>query len=177
MKTIPIFKSNLVAIVDDQDYESLIGFRWCLHDCGYAVRGGGHDKVYMHRQIMGFPKFKVDHRDRNPLNNLRDNLRKATKSQNNWNYKPEHRHNHGQSRTGFVGVSWDSIRKRWKAYISANYKIRWLGRFDSDIEAAMVRDAAAIKMHGEFASLNFPNPMPMDTFSKAAALMERQGAA
>jgi hypothetical protein len=159
VKTIPLFNSDLVALVDDEDYESLIGFRWYRQNMGYAIRGSGYNKVLMHRQIMVFPENGVDHIDRNKLNNTRSNLRPANQSQNMCNSAPEH-YNTKRSRTKFRGVSWDSARKRWFSYIKANGALIHLGRFDSDVEAAEVRDKAALKLHGEFASLNF-QPAPL----------------
>ena len=109
----------------------------------------------MHRDVMGNPNSLVDHKDRNPLNNTRDNLRIATQSENRRNVIPRHRLTK-RSQSRFLGVSWDAIRKKWKAYVGLNYKTIWLGRFDSDVEAAVARDFAAVKFHGDFASLNFP---------------------
>ena len=45
---------------------------------------------------------------------------------------------------------------RWKSSIKAGGKSIWLGRFDTKEEAARAYDVAAIKHHGEFSKLNFP---------------------
>ena len=45
--------------------------------------------------------------------------------------------------------------KYWVAYIGINNKEIYLGRFESEIEAAKARDKASIKYYGEFAGLNF----------------------
>jgi hypothetical protein len=156
---IPLFNCDLVALVDDEDFESLIPFRWYKHIQGYAIRGTGYNKILMHRQIMRFPKTGVDHRDRNKLNNTKLNLRVANQSQNMCNAAPIHR-NTKRSKTRFRGVSWDSERKRWFSYITVKGVLIHLGRFDSDVEAAEVRDKAAVKLHGNFVALNFqPTPL------------------
>lgn len=153
MNLIPIAGTDRVALVDDSDHAALSQFVWRLHSEGYAIRGGGNKKVYMHRQIMGFPDLTVDHKDHNRLNNTRGNLRLATRAQNLRNESPGHR-TRFDSPSRFLGVSWDKFRRKWKAYVCVDYKTKWLGRFDTQEEAAVARDAAAQMLHGEFASLN-----------------------
>jgi len=109
--------------------------------------------VYMHRQILNARKGQiVDHKDRNSLDNRVDNLRFATYSQNARN-KPKIKLN---SSSRYVGVYFEKRYGRWTAQISVEGKHLWLGRFDSEIEAAKAYDTAAKKYHGEFACLNFP---------------------
>jgi hypothetical protein len=106
----------------------------------------------MHREIIQ-PKRKllVDHKNNNGLDNRIDNLRLATRSQNNINS----RRNKSKTLSRYVGVSFDSRKRRWYARIYFNNKGLWLGYFDSEIDAARAYDEAAKKYHGEFARLNF----------------------
>ena len=105
----------------------------------------------MHRFILNAPKGQyVDHRDRNGLNNQKRNLRFCTQSQNMMNLK---------SSTGtskYKGVSWNIKYKRWQSHIRLNYKLKNLGSYNSEIEAALAYDHAARELFGEFARLNFP---------------------
>lgn len=44
----------------------------------------------------------------------------------------------------------------WQAQISRGGKYEYLGAFQSEEDAARAYDTAAIRVHGEFACLNFP---------------------
>ncbi len=111
--------------------------------------------VRMHREIMNFPKgLLVDHRNNNTLDNRRANLRPATSSQNMVNRRRDKSKNSSQ----FRGVRFRKERGRWSAQITINGKTFWLGSYDNEIDAARAYDRAAMKYHGEFAKLNFPEP-------------------
>lgn len=110
----------------------------------------GKRKIRMHRLFLPDSK-QVDHIDRNRFNHCRSNLRAATNQQNNMN-----RGKIEGTSCKYIGVSWDSKRKKFQAGIKFNGKRIALGRFISAEEAARVRDAKAVELFGEFASLNFP---------------------
>ena len=98
MKRIKITQ-NQFALVDDEDYEMLSGFKWHYSN-GYAihhhyiktVKGRPiTKKVLMHSLIMNTPKgMDTDHIDGNRLDNRRNNLRICTRRENGQNRK-EHR--------------------------------------------------------------------------------------
>lgn len=135
------------AIVDDCDYEQLIERFWYCAD-GRAVRG--NPRIFMHREIVNAPDgMEVDHINGNQLDNRRCNLRICTHAQNTRNRKP-----HG-SLPRFKGVK--AVDRRWCAQIMVNGIETYLGRFDSAVAAARAYDAAARRLHGEYARLNFPD--------------------
>src|SRR5438445_118466 len=93
-KLIPIFNSEISAIVDDENFEWLSLHKWHLTEKGYAVCGVYNpitkktEKYRMHRMIMRAKKGQiVDHRNRNKLDNQKSNLRFATRTQNMFNSK------------------------------------------------------------------------------------------
>jgi hypothetical protein len=88
-------------------------------------------------KIGKWPEDQIDHINRNPSDNRWENLRCATASQNMWN-KGAHRN----STSPHVGVCWHGSAKRWVAQICTYGKIRHIGSFTTEDEAAAAYLAA-----------------------------------
>jgi hypothetical protein len=72
-------------LVDDKDYLLLKQFKWQVTS-GYALSWMFGKFQYMHVYLCPHKKGEVtDHRDRNKLNNQRNNLRAVTKSKDRIN--------------------------------------------------------------------------------------------
>lgn len=56
----------------------------------------------------------------------------------------------------YIGVYFDKRKQRFRASVSLNNQTRNLGTFQSEEEAARVRDRVASKIYGPWARLNFP---------------------
>lgn len=136
--------------VEDEDYPKLAPFNWYCND-GTAIRGYvDGEKVNITSLIVETPiGFLVDHKNLVMHNCLRNNLRLATKQQNNHNCGPRK-----QNITGYKGVHWRKDKHKFQARIQADKKNHLLGYFNSAQEAALAYNKAAKRLHGEFAFLN-----------------------
>lgn len=150
MKQIPLTKEKF-ALVDDEDYNYLSQFKWCISN-GYAVGHvpGTWNKVRSMVSLIVKAKSKqqVDHINMNTLDNRRKNLRLVSKSQNMMN-KPKQSNN----TSGFKGVSLDKRRLKWRANIQANGNNRWLGYFNNKKEAFEAYKKAAFVLHKEYTKI------------------------
>ena len=154
-------KGKYFALVDDEDFERVNKFRWCMdiqHGIYYAVRTvrdntGRCSQEIMHRKIMNCETEKIiDHIDGNGLNNQKSNLRFCTNQQNQMNRKPNEK-----SESRFKGVVFDhNNNNKCRALIRNNGKLKSIGYFKNEIDAAKAYDKAAKECFGEFARLNFP---------------------
>lgn len=166
MRTIALTRGYIVC-VDDEDFESLSAHKWSAVVTGknikrvYAYRRVGWDnskrrwtgQIYMHRQITSAPKgMDVDHIDGDTLNNMRSNLRIATRSQNLANNRRT------LGITGYRGVTPTTSGEKLPLKVMCRGKL--IGTYADVIEAARAYDAAATKEFGEFAKLNFPIAEP-----------------
>ncbi len=158
MKKIPLTKGKF-ALVDDEDYEHLMQWKWHVNAYGYAVRNekswyeGVKRKrkiLFMHRLINKTPDgFHTDHIDGNTLNNKKNNLRDATRSKNMMNQKKREK-----CFSRYKGVCFSKDRQKWQVDIQKNKKSIFIGRFTCEIEAARAYNKAALEHFGEFARLN-----------------------
>lgn len=156
-KEIPLSQGK-VTIIDGEDYEWLNQWKWYAaqrNDGQYvAVRKPTSGIIRMHRLILNVPKgLLTDHKDGNPLNNQRYNLRICTSYQSQGNIK--HRKN---TSSKYKGVSWDKTKQKWTAQIVIKHKWYFLGRYESEKDAANAYDKAAIEGFGNFAKPNFLIP-------------------
>jgi hypothetical protein len=156
-KLIPLHnrKGEVVAnaIIDDEDFERVSQYSWFLIPKGYVVshhRGGKRRLLYLHRFVYPSSAKHVDHRDRNKLNCQKDNLRPANGTQNAANAGIRR-----DNTSGYKGVCWHKQRQKWNAQINVNGARKYLGLYDTPIEAAKAYDEKAKEVFGEFAYLNF----------------------
>lgn len=177
MKEIPLPR-GLVALVDDEDFKRVSQYRWqsgktnAQSRTRYAYRhelvDGKKRVTYLHRFILGAPAgMYVDHINHDGLDCRRANMRLVTPSQNRINGR---RNRDGRSR--FKGVS--PTGAKFKAQVGFNCEPRYFGMYDSEETAARVYDAAARRLHGEFAHTNFPTIDP-EADAIAARLIAEKG--
>jgi predicted site-specific integrase-resolvase len=153
------------AIVDEADVPLLAGKRCHWSDRGQQGKPGqvvlwdGSEQLRLRQVIMGVRgiKFRVGHRNGDPLDCTRANLVVRTKQQvlrgngKNKGYGGE------PCSSRFKGVCFDKWTGRWRAGVVVDGKTIRLGRFRDEIAAAQAYDEAAREFFGEHARLNFPD--------------------
>ena len=138
------------AVVDDEDYEWLSKYTWCVSNhngTDYAVNSR---LEYMHRLILDpSPGMFCDHINHDGLDNRRENVRICTRTENQQNRRPQ---------SGFVskfkGVYRHSVHKRWVAQIKIASKAYYCGLYKNEEDAALVYNIYAVTLFGKFAVLN-----------------------
>jgi len=139
------------TIIDAEDVEKVKKYKWRLA-CGYVRTILDRKSIGIQHLIMGAKPDKkkiIDHKDRNPLNNQKANLRFCTHADNRRNGARK-----SDNTSGFKGVYLSKATRMWIAQIAINRKCYHLGTFKNKIKAAIAYNEAAIKHYGEFANVN-----------------------
>jgi hypothetical protein len=155
VKKIPLTQ-GYVALIDDEDYRRVAKSSWrilksgdrlyALHDI--SIKGEKIAKKetaeLMHRFILNAKKGSIiDHIDGNGLNNQKENLRFVSNRQN-----AQNRHR-GIKSSKFPGVCFHKKNKNWVSHIMVDGKIRHLGSFSDEKEAAKAYEKACREIVGE----------------------------
>lgn len=114
--------------------------------------------IFVHRAVWAlghgsWPKYQIDHIDRDPSNNRIENLRDVAGGVNQLNREPI-------GAVPYLGVRF--LRGKYEARIKKDGKVFQVGTFPSAILAAKARDRAALMLHGENATLNFPQKKSLE---------------
>lgn len=159
-----------VAVVDEK-YAYLDEVKWSATKDGrpsnqvfYACRVIGtrkvHKMILMHRVILEnmigrsmMVGEQCDHVNHDGLDNRCSNLRLTTIRENHCNQRIQGIDKSSQ----YKGVHWDKSRSKWQVSIKNYGKQIFVGRFVDEEDAAIAYDRAAVKYHGKFAYLNFPD--------------------
>lgn len=158
---IPVGNNGLFAIVDAEDEERLLRYRWSprrgsassrYYAGHYLGRASNPRYLLMHRLLMGaMPGEMVDHIDRNGLNNSKSNLRICTAAQNSVNRS---------NKNTFRGLhKWR--KNSWHVQIAADGSSHYIGSFKDINTAAHEFNLAALLLRDhDFVQLN---TIPMTT--------------
>ena len=128
MKQVRLRKSDLFALVDDEDYDRVSKYRWTIElrkgGLRYARGSVAGKVVRLHRFILNLPPGigSVDHEDGDGLNNTKKNLIETTQAENTRNGRV-----HRDSASKYRGVL--LVKGKWKARLT-------LGTFDTEEKAA-----------------------------------------
>lgn len=106
----------------------------------FKIRINGKS-LYLHRVIMNAKKGEIiDHINRDKEDCTRENLRKASKSLNNYNRDIKNKYGRG--------IYFDKFGSRFRACISFNNKNIKLGSFKSEVEAKKAYNKKSIEIYG-----------------------------
>lgn len=152
---------GFVARVDPEDYDLVADSIWVSANGARPGRAdyfqpvkniiidGRRSALSMGRTIMPPPEgLQIDHINGDPFDNRRANLRHCTADENKRN-----RRAFVNGVSGFKGVLRHG--NLWRAVIHIDKRRIDLGGFRTEAAAAAAYDAAAAKLHGDFAKLNF----------------------
>ena len=128
--------------ISDDDFYKVSKYKWTLS--GKYIRST--TRIYIHRLLTNCPKgLDVDHIDRNPLNNKRENLRVVTRAENNKNKASYNRY--PNKTTGIYGIDAVPSNRRKKNYY---FRVRMKGLKDNKFSSLI----KAIKYRNEFLRQN-----------------------
>lgn len=148
-------KTPIMFVTDDIDDALLDGWKCHQHSKGYIVAArrvaGERDMVYLHRLLTGAPPhLQVDHKDGDPTNNRRLNLRVCAPAQQSFNKKMRRRAS-GLPRGVVAHKS-----GRFRARIGAYGKNIDLGYHPTAEAASQAYEQAAARYFGEFKRQDLP---------------------
>lgn len=156
MKALPLTQGKLAA-VDSEDFERLSKYNWRYtrhaNSAAREVSILGSQKVKVIPiacEVLQTGK-RVDHKDCDGLNNQKLNLRICTTSQNAQNSRKA-----TEASSEYKGVWRDEARNKWRSRIMLNGAEYFIGRYKTEVQAAVFYDLAAVHLFKEFARLNFP---------------------
>lgn len=141
---------------DTKYCETIKDYIWHLSDHGYAKmdwydENGQRHSVNLHQAIFYLSgkelKYceEIDHKDKDKLNCLEENLRSCSPIQNGQN-----RGKNKNNTSGDKGISWHKQNQKWQVKCNGEY----FGLFTDKAFASRVYNAVATFYHGEFAVLN-----------------------
>jgi len=145
-----------VIIIDDDDFDRISKYHWIVCKTGYVKTVVNYETIILHRFIMNAKKGQqLDHVNGDTLDNRKENLRFCSTSQNLANRK-----RFINNRSGYKGVDWRPIEKKFRARLSINKRAIHLGYFSDPKDAAFAYDRAAKEYFGSFARINFAEEKP-----------------
>lgn len=165
-------KETEICIIDTEDLQRLIDFNvtWYIkfnknNKTNYVIANIYNGKIngklqnstitlqtFILNTRTGDSKNRiiVDHKDHNPMNNKKENLRIIINQNNSRHRKGKNINN----TSGYRNVSWDKKNNNWMVQLQVEGKNKILGRFDNVDEAGKFAEIKRKELYGKFAGEN-----------------------
>jgi hypothetical protein len=148
-------------IIDDEDCDKIKDYTWQVRkNHNYNVfyigskikqKNNIYKNIELSRLITGAKCTElVDHKNGDTLDNTKSNLRVCSRAENNRN---SNKRKDGNT-SNYKGVCWKARNNKFVSQINFNNKKIHLGYFETEDQAAIAYNMAAIKYFGEFARPN-----------------------
>ena len=133
---------DIIGATTARDMQRLIHQHWF----------GKPKSLYLQHLIIGYPinGWMVDHINGEPLDNRVANLQIVTNQHNQQKQRSQLR----ITSSDYKGVSRHKETGKWEARIRVDGKLKYLGLYELEIQAAQAYDFAAQKFFGRFANIN-----------------------
>jgi hypothetical protein len=130
--------------VDKEDLPRVKDYTWSVNSKGYLEANVKGRTTSLHRFILVVTDEKnvVDHINRDPRDNRKENLRIVTSQQNSWN-----RIEQINNQSGHRGVSWRPEKNKWLSRIQNSH----IGYYDTYEKAVDARLKEEKKRFGKYA--------------------------
>lgn len=158
-------------LIDEEDYDLVNEYVWVLcknSDNTYRIHARGHRGLTIHELIMTnmplecFPDddaveatddLRIIHLDNSIFNNTRANLKLVPRSCAS-RFCQKHRSKYSP----YTGTHYDARNDAWGSSICIDYKVVWLGTYDTAEDAARSYDRGLIRLKPGCSNglLNFP---------------------
>jgi hypothetical protein len=146
---IGITSNGINFYFDKEDFELIKYYYWYAKKNNYIVTEWRETSLLLHRLIMNFQNssnMDIDHKNKHPEDNRKENLRFCTHTENNRN-KSMNKNN----KTGISGVYWRKDSNNYSSYITINRKRKSLGSFENIEDAIIARLQAEAYYFSNFA--------------------------
>lgn len=146
------------AIVDKEDYERVSKYNWVLsNDSQNTLRVTARNPALRRNVRLNHFVLKLDdrkrsiviHKNKDKLDFRKENL-EITHEETGFYISGARQ----GSKSKYKGVGWYERDKKWQAMIMVNGKAIYLGRYETEEEAARIYNNAALKHFGEHAFQN-----------------------
>jgi len=125
--------------IDKEDLSKTKQHKWGIDGKGYSVSRINGKMIKLHQFIIGKKDgYTIDHKNRDKLDNRKQNLRYCTISQNLMNRKSK-------------GFYWHVSTSKWMAYITKDKKMINLGLFKNKDDALEMRQSAEKAIFQQYA--------------------------
>jgi hypothetical protein len=135
--------NDIKFLIDLDDYKLIKKYYWNIDPKGYIKGCMNSKSIFLHRFIMNCPQdLVVDHIDRNPLNNKKENLRIVVRRENTRN-----KNKLSGTTSKYIGVYQEKTTGKWRAQIHFDdgRQVK-LGTFEYEKDAALAYNKKAIEL-------------------------------
>jgi hypothetical protein len=130
---------NYQVLIDDADYDKIKPYTWTIISTGdiHHVIGWSkpdHKWIYLENLIINPQQNQVGHINNSGLDNRRDNLRFIQQRQTmrkRYTHNPEY----ARHKSNYKGVYYHVAAGKWQASKRIKGSLRYIGLFDTPIEA------------------------------------------